>query len=238
MGKKTANYLQEEIQQNGIYKKVKLSEKQQEFFNLIINNKITIGTGVAGTSKTFSACYSALHLLKEDVVSKIILTKSIETIGSSLGFLKGTLDEKLEVYKECFISNFSEMVDEKHLAKLFESNKIIFKPVQYMRGVTFNNAVVIIDEIQSFDIKELMAIVTRMGKNCNMIFIGDIHQNDIDKKYVALNIFKEILTGIKNVGVFEFGRQDIVRDPILIEITDKYEKIKLDGRLIQNKKNT
>jgi phosphate starvation-inducible PhoH-like protein len=237
--KEQPTYQREERQPSKIkFKPIKLSKRQKEFSDTILKNKITIGTGSPGTSKTFTACFTAMNLFNSSLIDKIIITKPIETIGSSLGFLKGTLDEKIEVYKECFIQNFSEMIDGESLKSLMNGNKIIFKPVQYMRGITIKNCLVIIDEVQNFDLKEIMAIVTRMGENCKMVFIGDVHQNDIDKKYVGLNIFKEILSNIKDVGIFEFERSDIVRDPILIEITDRYEQFKLDGKISLNKKNT
>lgn len=222
------------------FKKIKLSDKQHELFNLIKNSKITIATGPPGTAKSFCACYAALKLYEKKFCDKIIITKPTEIVGgSNLGFLPGTLDEKLFVYMDSFVSVCSDIIDQPFLGQMISSKEIEYKPVQFMRGATFKNCVVIVDEFQSFDIKELMAIITRFGNiNCKMIFIGDINQNDIDKKYVAVNIFKEILDGIEGISMFEFDRSDIVRDPILIEITDRYDKMKSDGRLTQNRKNT
>ena len=222
------------------FKKIKLSDKQIELFNLIKNNKITLALGPPGTSKSFCACYAALKLYEKGECDKIILTKPTEVIGGSpLGFLKGTLEEKISVYMESFISVFSDILLTQPLNQMLLNKDIEYKPVQYMRGATFKNCVVIVDEFQSFDIKELMAIVTRFGNiKCKMIFIGDINQSDIDKKYLAVNVFKEILDGIKDIAFFQFDRNDIVRDPILIEITDKYEKMKEEGKLSINRKNT
>ncbi len=221
------------------FKRVQLTSKQKEMSEVIKKNKITVSTGPAGTSKTFTACYTALQLYKDGFCDKIILCKPTEIVGDTgLGYLKGTLKEKIEVYEESFISNFAEIIEGKDLRMLRENLTIEFKPVQFVRGATFKNAVVIIDEFQSFDIKELMAIVTRLGNNnCKMIFAGDISQNDINRKYVALEIFKEILEGLPEVGVFEFDRKDIVRDPLLIEIVDRYERMKSEGKIPQTKGN-
>lgn len=221
------------------FKKVKLSSKQEELNNVIKENKIIVVTGPAGTSKTFTACYTALQLYKENFCDKIILCKPTEIVGDTgLGYLKGTLKEKIEVYEESFISNFAEIIEGKDLKMLRDNLTIEFKPVQFIRGATFKNSVVIIDEFQSFDIKELMAIVTRLGnKNCKMIFAGDINQSDINRKYVALEYFKEILDGLPEVKTFEFERKDIIRDPLLIEIVDRYEKMKNEGRIPQTKGN-
>ena len=237
---KVPKYVEKELESIISFKNVKLSTKQSELVSMITSNKITIATGPAGTSKTFSTCYAAAKLLESGFCDRIVITKPTEIVGNSdLGFLPGNLKEKLAVYEESFISNFSEIVEGKPLENLILTKKIEFKPVQFMRGSTFNRTVVIIDEFQSFDIKELMAIVTRLGnRNCKMVFIGDANQNDIAKKYVAINIFKEIIGGIRDTGIFEFKRNDIVRDPILIEITDRYDRMCEDGKLPDTKKKT
>lgn len=235
---KVAKYKQEETWVD-FNQNVKLTSKQQALNELVKKNKITLVTGPAGTAKTFTACYAASELLRDGLIKKIYITKPTETIGShDLGALPGTLDEKLNVYLECFIHNFKEIIEGHHLKNLLEEKIIEFKPVQYIRGLTFKDCVLIIDESQTFDIKELMAIVTRLGSNCKMLFLGDVNQNDIDKKYVGLNIFKEIIQNLPLVSAFEFERKDIMRDPLLIEITDRYEKIKDNGQLSQTKKNT
>jgi len=246
--KKSAKYIETEIKESIGYKDfiqfkngVNLSSKQAELYQLILNNKITIATGPPGTAKTFSACYAALKLYSEGFCKKIILTKPTEIVSgtSELGFLPGDLKEKLEVYIESFIDNFKEIIDERSMKMLMDSDTIEFKPAQFVRGRTFNESVVIIDEFQSFDIKALMALVTRLGrKNCKMIFIGDTAQNDISKKFVAVDFFKAVLNGVKGAGIFQFDRSDIVRDKILIDIIDNYEKLKADGKLPQTRKNT
>jgi len=237
---KKAKYLKQEQELFLNFKKVNLTEKQKQATNLIKSNKISIITGPAGTSKTFTACFAAIELLKNGFCSKIILTKPMETIGSfDLGALPGTLEDKLLVYKDCFIQNFNEIIQGRDINMLFEEKTIEFKPVQYMRGITFKGSVVIVDEFQSFDIKELMAIVTRLGKeNCKIIFLGDINQNDISKKYVGLKIFKEILENIDGVGFFEFNHSDTMRDEILIKILEKYEKLQGEGKLSQTKNDS
>lgn len=222
-----------------VFKDVKLSKKQKELNDLILKNKIVIATGPAGTSKTFSACYSALKLFKENKCKKIIITKPTEIVGGTdIGFLPGDLDSKLAVYKESFIGVFSDIIEGKDIKYMLDNLLIEYKPVQFIRGTTWKDSIIIVDEFQSFDIKSLMAIVTRLGKGSKIVFIGDVNQNDINIKYLAVNIFKEIIRGIKHTAIFEFDRSDIVRDPILIEITDRYEKMKSEGKLSQTKGNT
>lgn len=219
-------------------KKIELTQKQLDLMTIIRDNKIIIATGPPGTSKTFSTCFTALLELKKMNYERIILTKPTEIVGGrDLGFLPGSISEKIAVYMNSFISIFSEMLPGAKLKEFIDEKIIEFEPVQYIRGRTYSNCIVIVDEFQSFDISTLMAIVTRLGKNSKMIFIGDAKQNDIDKRYVAVDIFKQIIKGVANTGIFEFTREDIVRDKILIEIIDNYERLESQGFLTKTKGN-
>jgi phosphate starvation-inducible PhoH-like protein len=221
------------------FKDIKLTDKQKTVLKLIQTNKIAVISGAPGTSKTFIACYAALQLFKDGKYDKIIITKPTEVVGGTeLGHLPGTLEDKLSVYIESFIDCFSDIIEGKELKELIDLKQIEYKPVQFVRGRTFKNKIVIIDEIQNFDLKSLMALITRFGTGSKFILCGDENQNDISFKYVAINLFKEILHGIEGVGMFEFEKSDIMRDPILIEITDRYEQMKLEGKLTPNKRNT
>lgn len=219
-------------------KNIKLTPKQLSLMDTIRKNKITVVTGPAGTSKTFSSCFTALIELKKLNYKKIIITKPTEIVGgTNLGFLPGTLDEKIQVYMQSFISIFSKMLTGVQLKAFMDEKIIEFVPAQFVRGDTFDDSIIIIDEFQSFDISTLMAIVTRLGKNSKMIFVGDAKQNDINKKYVAVDTFKHILDGVEDTDTFEFNRDDIVRDKILIDIIDNYERLEAQGSLPQTQGN-
>lgn len=128
---------------------------------------------------------------------------------------------------ESFMDNFNEMVDSKTIKELIDSKKIVFEPIAYLRGRTFRKSFIICDEMQNADIKQLMTIVTRLGSESKMVFIGDGNQNDINEKLLALDFFiRNILTG-NDFFHFKFDRNDIVRDPILIKIIDNYEFSKI-----------
>ena len=214
-------------------KDVKLTPKQQAFVNVIKKNKITICAGPAGSAKTFSALFSAITSLKKKEIEKIVLCKPIITVQDKdkIGFLKGSLEEKLQPYIASFESNMIDMIDEKDVKMLFENKTVEFKPVEYIRGTTLKNSCIIVDEFQNFTLEQLMAIVTRLGKNSTMVFIGDVKQADIAKKNVAVSVFKLILSNIDEIGFFDFDKTDIVREPIIMKIIDNYEKLVEDGTI-------
>lgn len=243
--KKPAKYtletLEPEVDHLITFKKdVKLTPKQKEAVSLIFQNDITILTGPAGTAKTFCAAYAACKLFtKEDQYHKIILSKPTEIISdAALGFTPGSLEEKLAIYMENFNDVFEDIIDGESYRQMVTAKEILFKGAQYVRGRTLKNAIIIVDEFQSFDIKTLMALATRLGKQgAKMIFCGDIKQNDINKKYVAVDIFKEIMNGLPGTAQFEFSREDNMRSPLVQMMVEKYEALEALGRIPQNKKN-
>lgn len=246
MGRKraTPKYQEQEIEQPEVFikfKTVKLTPKQKQLVDLINKNKIVVVTGPAGTAKTFCAAYAALKLFeKEDDVYRVIITKPTEIVGdTALGFTPGTLEEKLAIYTENFNDVFEDILEPGILQGMIVGKEIQYKAPQFVRGRTMKNAVVIVDEFQSFDIQQLRALVTRMGRsNCKFIFCGDIKQNDIARKYVAVNLFKEVMSGLPNVALFEFDKSDNMRDELVSMIEERFEKLEAEGRLTPNKKNT
>lgn len=241
--KVTPKYIQDELDENMLsgfvrFKKVDLTDNQQKFYDTIMDNKITVCVGEPGTSKTFVSCYAAMKLYATGKYNKIIIAKPIETSGEEIGALKGDLNQKVEPFVVSFIDNFANMLEGRDLKMLWDEKKIEFVPIAYMRGRTFQNSIIIIDESQNMDIKQLMLVVTRLHKDSKMVFIGDENQNDINKAYLALNKFKDMIADIKGVGTHVFSRKDIVRDPILIEITDRYEAMKHEFNKLKTKNNT
>lgn len=208
------------------FKYIILKDKQQEYFNMINNNTITICQGPAGSSKTFSACYAALKLLSEGKFDKIVMVKPIEESGEKLGALPGTVAEKVGPYLESYITNMSKIIDEKTLGFLMTTEKIIFKPLAYLRGVSLDHSIILCDESQNLDMRQLILLTTRLGIKSKLIIMADISQYDIKKNLIALPKFAEMLKGIDNIGQFNFTSDDIVRNKILIEITKRYELIR------------
>lgn len=221
----------------GTYLNVKLTEKQYQLFNGMRNSRITTIVGPPGTSKTFTACYSAIKALQKGEVKRIVLVKPLETSGEDLGFLPGAEKDKIAPFMESFLDNLVEMVEGKTLKMLIENGTIKFQPIAYMRGRTFKDSFIICDEMQNADIKQLMTTITRFGERSRIAIIGDSRQNDIQEKYVSLEFFIEhILSEDEQMFHFRFDRSDIVRDPLLIKIIDNYEKALAAGILPSTKR--
>lgn len=248
-GKKLPRYEQEELDsyknssssiRNGVNEFIKvknlafeLTKKQKDLIKILHNNKIITITGPPGTSKTFIACYAAIQAFMSGKCKHIILSKPTEILSGTKdpGALPGSLDEKMAVYAESFLDAFDEILEKKDFKHLWSDKIIEFKPAQFLRGRTLKDSFIIIDEFQNFDIKALKSIVTRLGRNSTMVFMGDTKQNDINKKNVAVDVFNEILKPIKGCSIFAFERSDIVREQILIDIVDRFEKFEEEGKL-------
>ncbi len=210
-----------------------LTSKQKQLLKTLDLNKIITITGPPGTSKTFIACYSAVQALLAGKCKKIILSKPTEVLSGTKdpGALPGSLEEKMAVFAESFIDAFQEFLSSKDFKHLWDEKLIEFKPAQFLRGRSLKDSYIIVDEFQNFDIKALKSIVTRLGRNSKIVFMGDTRQNDINKKYVAVDVFNEIISTINGCAIFKFERNDIVREQILIDIIDRFEKFEDEGKM-------
>lgn len=221
------------ILSNSDFNTIKFTDSQLKFFRSIGDNFLTVCTGPAGTAKTFVACYAALDLIKKGEQKRIILARPAVESGENLGFLPGSVDEKIAPYMEGYTSNMEKILKSKEKIKLMIDKKIIdMQPLAFMRSRTFDDSILILDEAQNADLRQIMLVVTRMGQNSKIIICGDITQWDIKSRKKDLLTFNEkIANGVANCSSFEFKKEDIVRNPILIELTDKYEKYKEENNL-------
>ena len=182
------------------------------------------GYGPAGTSKTFTACFAGLKLLKEKKIKQIILCKPIQEAGEKLGFLPGDKDEKVDPYMKSYKSNIEKIIGHEQTKLLFDKNIIKFEPLAYMRGDTFDDSLMILDEAQNATFKQLMLFVTRMGRDSKVIVTGDVSQADIAASRVSLPDFINLIENVNGVGTHIFGEKDIVRAKILQDIVNRYDR--------------
>lgn len=180
--------------------------------------------GCAGTGKTFISLYLALDDLQKEEYSRIVLVRSAVPTRE-MGFLPGTEDEKSKVYEAPYVSIMQELFSrgDNPYGQLKQKGVINFLTTSYIRGTTFNDSVIIVDECQNMTFHELDSIITRVGKNCRIIFCGDFFQSDL--KNSGLKDFIRIIKGMYEFDFIEFGIPDIVRsDFVRSYLTEKYTK--------------
>lgn len=204
------------------------NERQRQFVRLINSKDITICAGPAGTGKTYVACAEALKLLakKPDIYRKIIIVKSVTVLeGEEIGFLKGTMKEKMEPYMISFMDNFHKIIG-KELTRSLEAQELIeIVPLAYIRGRSIDNTIIIVDEAQNISLKNMRSTMTRLGENSKMIIVGDTKQIDIRKNEISsLEKVVHFFNDIEEIGIMEFHREDIVRNPLIIKIEEVFER--------------
>jgi phosphate starvation-inducible PhoH-like protein len=207
---------------------VELTPKQHDLYKGIRKNILTVVHGPAGTAKTFTACYTALALLADKKVERIIITKPIQESGENLGALPGDIAEKTNPYKQSYYNTFCKIIGKKTTDFLFSSEEIVFEPLAYMRGSTYDDCVMLLDESQNSSIKQLMLWSTRLGRESKAIMMGDTSQYDVRKKDSGYNDFINMVKGMEGLNLFEFNNEDIVRNKFLIELTNRYDKYRAD----------
>ena len=210
---------------------VELTPKQNELFNGIKRNTLTSIQGPAGTAKTFVACYTALALLATKKVDRIILTKPIKESGESLGALPGDIGEKVEPFMQSYLSNFNKIIGSEITGMLVASGEIEIQPLAYMRGNSYDNCVMLLDEAQNCTTKQLMLWGTRLGNDSRAILMGDTSQYDVRKNESGFASFIQMVEGMDDLLNFKFLNEDIVRNKFLIELTNRYDKYRSDNNL-------
>jgi len=186
---------------------------------------IVIGIGPAGTGKTYLAMAIALSAYFNKEVSRIILTRPAIEAGEKLGFLPGTMYEKVNPYLRPLYDALYDMVDMDRAARLIEKNVIEIAPLAFMRGRTLNDAFVILDEAQNTASEQMKMFLTRLGFSSKTVVTGDVTQIDLpDKRASGLVEVQTILKGIKGIKFIYFTEKDVVRHPLVQKIIKAYEK--------------
>ena len=200
---------------------------QQEMVAALEQHDLLFAIGPAGTGKTFVAIALAVKAFKEKRARRIILCRPAVEAGEKLGFLPGELKDKLDPYLQPLYDALEEMIPAQKLKDYMENGTIQIAPLAYMRGRTLNDAVIILDEAQNTTHHQMKMFLTRMGHNAKMIVTGDISQIDLPHGVTSgLKIALRLLEQVPPVAIVRFGKEDIVRHPLVQLIVEAYEGYK------------
>jgi phosphate starvation-inducible PhoH-like protein len=198
---------------------------QKHYVDAIDEHTIVFGIGPAGTGKTYLAMAKAVQALQTKQVDRIILTRPAVEAGERLGFLPGSLSEKIDPYLRPLYDALHDMVDPESIPRLMASGTIEVAPLAYMRGRTLNSAFVILDEAQNTTAEQMKMFLTRLGFGSKIVVTGDVTQVDLPGgAQSGLKIVREILDGIEDVHFATLTSTDVVRHRLVGNIVDAYER--------------
>jgi len=197
---------------------------QSEYVQAIDDNTVVFGIGPAGSGKTYLAVAKAVQALQTKQVSRIILTRPAVEAGEKLGFLPGTLNDKIDPYLRPLYDALRDMLDPEMIPKLMEAGIIEVAPLAYMRGRTLNEAFVILDEAQNTTPAQMKMFLTRLGFGSKIVVTGDISQVDLPHGQVSgLRIVRRILRNVDDIHFADLGSKDVVRHQLVGRIVNAYE---------------
>ena len=197
---------------------------QKKYFEALNNFELVFGLGPAGTGKSYLAVAKGIHMLKKGLIEKIILTRPAVEAGERLGFLPGDMKEKIDPYLRPIYDALYEMIPADRVAKKIQSGEIEIAPLAFMRGRTFTNSFVIVDEAQNTTSIQMKMVLTRIGEGSRMVINGDLSQVDLPKGQISgLNESKKILSKVKDIGIMSLNADDVIRHPIVAKIIKAYD---------------
>ena len=200
------------------------NSSQKKYLDIISKHDISFGLGPAGTGKTFLAVCHAVQQLVDKKVRTIVLSRPIVEAGERLGFLPGDLGAKINPYLRPLYDSLYDILDKEIVDKMLHEGIIELAPLAYMRGRTFNNSFLILDEGQNTTTEQMKMFLTRIGESSKAIITGDMSQVDLPGscKSGLVDASKK-LDGIREIGFHYFESKDIVRHPLVQKIVDAYE---------------
>ncbi|MFM8898175.1 MAG: PhoH family protein [Actinomycetota bacterium] len=199
------------------------TSNQKKYVDAIDKHTVTFGIGPAGTGKTYLAMAKAVQALQAKQVNRIILTRPAVEAGERLGFLPGTLHEKIDPYLRPLFDALHDMLDPEAIPRLMASGTIEVAPLAYMRGRTLNDSFIILDEAQNTSPEQMKMFLTRLGFSSKMVVTGDITQIDLPTHQESgLSIVRDILEGIDDISFMDLTSEDVVRHRLVSEIVDAY----------------
>lgn len=212
------------------------SPRQAAYLKALSQRALVVGTGPAGTGKTYLAVAMAACMLVEGKVDRLILSRPAVEAGENLGFLPGDMREKVDPYLRPLYDALYDMLPAAQVARALESGEIEIAPLAFMRGRTLSNAYIILDEAQNATSVQMKMFLTRMGENSRMVITGDPSQ--VDLPFGAKSGLKdalEILPTIKDVEIIHFGEEDVVRHNLVTRIVKAYNRRDKDLLARKNK---
>ncbi|SDN74868.1 phosphate starvation-inducible protein PhoH [Actinomyces ruminicola] len=202
---------------------------QKAYTDAIENSTITFGIGPAGTGKTYLAMAKAVDALARQRISRIILTRPAVEAGENLGFLPGTLTDKIDPYLRPLYDALHDMLDAEALPQLIAAGTIEVAPLAYMRGRTLNDAFIILDEAQNTSPEQMKMFLTRLGFGSKMVITGDVSQIDLPGgRPSGLQVVRRILDGLDDISFCELTAADVVRHRLVGQIVDAYARYDAD----------
>jgi phosphate starvation-inducible PhoH-like protein len=201
---------------------------QKQYLEAIDQNTITFGIGPAGTGKTYLAVAKAVAALYGRQVSRIILTRPAVEAGERLGFLPGTLSDKIDPYLRPLFDALQEMLEPETTHRLIEAGVIEVAPLAYMRGRTLNDAFIILDEAQNTTAEQMKMFLTRLGFNSKMVITGDTTQVDLPFGKSGLKVATDILSDVEGLHIASLSSKDVVRHELVTRIVEAYDRSNIE----------
>ena len=201
------------------------SAGQKAYVEAIQRSTVVFGLGPAGTGKTYLAMAQAVSSLLSGQVRRIVLTRPAVEAGENLGFLPGTLTDKIDPYLRPLYDALGDMMDPDALPKLMASGAVEVAPLAYMRGRTLNDSFIILDEAQNTTLAQMKMFLTRLGFNSKVVVTGDASQIDLaGERSSGLLVIEDILSGIDDIEFCHLTSADVVRHRLVGQIIDAYER--------------
>ncbi len=211
---------------------------QRKYIELIEKNTVVLGTGPAGTGKTYLAVMMAVRALRKREVSRIILTRPAVEAGERLGFLPGDLQSKIDPYLRPLYDALYEMLGPENCLRMIDKMIIEIAPLAYMRGRTLDDSFIILDEAQNTTPEQMKMFLTRLGNNSKIVVTGDLTQTDLPfGQRSGLAAAVRILRDVDDIGIFEFSERDVVRHRLVQKIIMAYDKYDREKRIREAEKN-
>jgi phosphate starvation-inducible protein PhoH and related proteins len=208
---------------------------QKRFVDAMRSSTVTFAIGPAGTGKTYLAVATAVRALQDRQVSRLILTRPAVEAGERLGFLPGTLYEKIDPYMRPLYDALFEMTGADSLGRLMEKGTVEVAPLAYMRGRTLNDAFIILDEAQNTTPEQMKMFLTRIGFGSKAVVNGDATQVDLaGGQSSGLLVIEEILSGIQGISFCRLGGRDVVRHKIVQDIVEAYDRYGQQGLRVED----